>query len=555
LPILLAAISLLASGCWLMQGTGSAAPDDDDASDTDTSDETPLDGPVGYVPMCWVVTLDGAEIEDMAAFEDGSSVVVGTFHASLTLGQGEPNETTLEVPADYETSIGVFAARFDTDGRLAWAKRLLGSLTGLAPIGIASTPDEGIVFATVNANVETGITLEPGEPDETVLDIEPDLLLVARYDEWGDLLWAIPVGAHDSSGRSVGLTVSELGSIAISGELDSDEVLVLDPQGPNEKTYGYEGDGKKWLYTAVLDENGAPLWAVASGGERWNGPGGAAFVGETLVMTGEYKTPITVGEGKPGEINLPDPTTYTRNAYVVGHGSEGAVEWTVDLHALTLNPYDPYSYSPYWSELTAPVIHGFPDGSSAIAGHMETGVAIVSGDQAITLYATPEYAPWSGDRPEDAFVAMLAHDGEVVWATATSSPASDLVFPSDITGMPGDGVAITGRIAGRAIFDTGHPGQTTVGGLTDDPAAESQYVAVYDDQGNVEWAAAALLGNFVPYDSYISHTHHVIAGLGDGNALLTGGFFPSAAFLLEDGTWQYVHSEGECTAFLAKVCP
>jgi len=550
LPILLAAVSLLAAGCWLMQEVGSGAPDnDDDASDTDTGDETPLDGPVGYVPMCWVVTLDGAGIEDMAAFDDGSSVVAGYFNDSLTLGPAEPNETTLTAGEGENSSL--FLARFDPDGALVWAKRPVNGY--FMEKRVETTPDGGFVMAI--GSVDSGsITLEPGEPDETVIQPvdPPGSLVIARYDGSGDLLWA--VHACGRCGTLNGLAVSQQGSIAITGRTH-DWDLVLDPGGSNEITLQYEG-ANMWLYAALFDEDSVPVAAVASGGDadEWNDL--AAFAGERVVTAGAFMKPVTVGQGQPGETQLEDPPLQATNTWVASFGAETGVAWLAELQALSVNETAPQSLPTEWNKVGVHAIHGFPDGTSAVTGWFETGVTIQATDSAATLYATAEPILWNNNKYEDIFVAVLDPGGGIVWAAATSSPRSLHPRATDITGMPGGGVAITGVVQGRITFDTSHPAQTTIQGLINDFDAESQFVAVYDDQGHVEWAASAVLGNFISEPEHYLSWSTRIEGLDDGNALLTGGFRPSAAFLLEDDTWQHEHSEdGDEVAFLAKVCP
>jgi len=49
-------------------------------------------------------------------------VVAGTFTTTITLGAGEPNETTLNTPFEFERNI--FVARYDANGRLEAAMRV-----------------------------------------------------------------------------------------------------------------------------------------------------------------------------------------------------------------------------------------------------------------------------------------------------------------------------------------------------------------------------------------------------------------------------------------------
>lgn len=117
-----------------------------------------------------------------AASPDGSVVVCGSFTGSLTLGEGEANETTLTAESDYPYRIAVseFFAVFEPNGTLRWARSipqgsaLLGSRAALGA-------DGSVVFAMFAGGAfALGATAIDADPDA------PYSLLIGRFNADGD---------------------------------------------------------------------------------------------------------------------------------------------------------------------------------------------------------------------------------------------------------------------------------------------------------------------------------------------------------------------------------
>ena len=68
--------------------------------------------------LAWARQTRGIDADEgiaVATILCGSCVVAGTFTTTITLGAGEPNETTLNTPFEFERNI--FVARYDANGR------------------------------------------------------------------------------------------------------------------------------------------------------------------------------------------------------------------------------------------------------------------------------------------------------------------------------------------------------------------------------------------------------------------------------------------------------
>jgi hypothetical protein len=111
--------------------------------------------------LIWARQVQGTSSGyDLVADGDGF-ILAGKFFATVTLGQGEENETVLSSDGGAD----VLVARYDLDGRLAWARRAGGTDLDLAA-GAALLPD-GSVIAT--GSFKGRATFGPGEENQTVL--------------------------------------------------------------------------------------------------------------------------------------------------------------------------------------------------------------------------------------------------------------------------------------------------------------------------------------------------------------------------------------------------
>lgn len=116
--------------------------------------------------LIWAKSAGGNGRENpfrAAPAPDGSVVVVGTFENMMTLGLGEPNETTLTTKGGTFDS---FIAKFTGDGSLLWAKSL-GSPGTVIARGV-DVDDDG--NSVVVGSFTQSITLGEGESGEITLE-------------------------------------------------------------------------------------------------------------------------------------------------------------------------------------------------------------------------------------------------------------------------------------------------------------------------------------------------------------------------------------------------
>jgi hypothetical protein len=126
-----------------------------------------------------------------APLSDGSVVFVGRTSTSLTLGAGEPHETTL---TNAEGGDDGFVARFDRDGHLVWATQLAGKLE-VDPYTVTALPDGSVWIAgDYGAGLVAGETaafvVAPGTPEALTVSSDQAFRFVARFLPEGKPAWA-----------------------------------------------------------------------------------------------------------------------------------------------------------------------------------------------------------------------------------------------------------------------------------------------------------------------------------------------------------------------------
>lgn len=221
----------------------------------------------------------------LSARAGGGFVLAGGFHGSMTLGSGEPNETTL---TSADAGRDAFAAIYDSAGFLVDAVN--GGGTGeQRAYAIATLSDGG--FTVVGA-FQTTITLGAGEPNETTLASSgADDLFVARFAANGDLAWARRFGGTTST-QFDGLTRFANDDVALTGSIDQE--CVFDGSTPAQATIASTHPNALFLarYTAA----GEVAWAhvVAEADDILRNPGVAAGADGTIAVVTCFWAPTTI---------------------------------------------------------------------------------------------------------------------------------------------------------------------------------------------------------------------------------------------------------------------
>jgi Beta-propeller repeat len=293
----------------------------------------------------------------------GNSYVTGLFNGTATnptiFGPGEPNQTPLISAGGTD----VFVAKYDSTGKLVWAKRAGGAGDdhggGIAVDGLGNSYVTGVgaitranMFVTKydstgslvwaksasgNFQVGAGVALDglgniyvagdysgiatnpsifgPGEPNQTqLIHVEPRDIFVAKYDSTGNLIWAKSVGKGGGSDSSRGIALDGSGNSYVTGVYQGTATnpTIFGSGEPNQTQLIAAGGGD--IFVAKFDSTGSLVWVKSAGGSidipanQDFGFGIGVDSSGNSYVTGRFQgtatNPAIFGLGEPNETQL-----------------------------------------------------------------------------------------------------------------------------------------------------------------------------------------------------------------------------------------------------------
>lgn len=226
----------------------------------------------GKIGGAWAVRGGGASSETMtsvARFDDGSSIVKGSFIGSASFGAF--TLTSLKDEWGYYTE-DVFIAKIDADGNVLWAKRAGGTAEG--DIGMAVTPladGSAIVTDSFMQAATFGSTLvtSAGATDA----------FIAKLDGAGTFAWATGAGGLSLDAGARVATFTD-GSAVVAGRFAGIAYFGSTP---------LESGGSEDVFVATLDANGQYLWVRRAGGTNGDSVSGLAALGDgSAILSGAF---------------------------------------------------------------------------------------------------------------------------------------------------------------------------------------------------------------------------------------------------------------------------
>ncbi len=186
--------------------------------------------------LVWAMSAGGEyPDEGRAATEltDGTLLVAGQFEGSLTLGSGEPNETTLSSSGQKDVFFAKYAV---ADGALIWARSIGGSK--LDDVGDVAALSQG-GFIVVGSFAGSALFGELFGTDFTLSSAGDTDIFVAGFDALGNLTFARREGG---GGEDFGYAVVVPGddSVVVAGKIEGEATIGTGDSG--EATLTTQGD-------------------------------------------------------------------------------------------------------------------------------------------------------------------------------------------------------------------------------------------------------------------------------------------------------------------------
>ncbi|MCK5804369.1 MAG: SUMF1/EgtB/PvdO family nonheme iron enzyme, partial [Lentisphaeria bacterium] len=335
----------------------------------------------------------------------------------------------------------VFVARYTPDGVLAWV-RAAGGVDADTATGVVGLPDGRCVLT--GEFTGQGAAFGVGGPNAATLASAGGTdIYLAWYDAEGTFLQAVRAGSStDDLGSGIALGMD--GTLLVVGQIT----------GPTEFASAgdrsiLDGEPAGDVFLAKYTADGTFVWARQAGGPGSDTALGiAALADGGILMTGTFSDTATFG---PGDSNETDLTTFGQtDAFLARYDATGALVWARGVGGPGVD--------------VGAAVAALPDGTALFTGDFEKDAAFGDGGAAILLSS-------EGDR--DVFLARCDADGNVLSARRVGGPEHNQ--GSDIAVFLGGRVAVCGSFTGLALFGAGEPGAVAL----DSPGHESAFLARY----------------------------------------------------------------------------
>jgi hypothetical protein len=246
-------------------------------------------------------------------------VITGSgFSPSVTFGQGEPNQTTLNSAGNSE----IFIAKYNTDGSLAWAKRAGGNSADRT-VDIVVFPDGSSIIGGIFYDIAT---FGPGESNQTLLtstSLNSADTFIAKYGPNGDLIWARKDGNYTMDQEIWDITKQNDGGVVVVGWYE--EIPTFGQGEPNQTTLS-NANGSYAGFIARYNADNTLAWAKRIVESDFDGAYVvSAFNDGSIVVGGEFDAIGVFGQGESNEVTL--DSTVDGAGYLAKYASDGTFMW------------------------------------------------------------------------------------------------------------------------------------------------------------------------------------------------------------------------------------
>ena len=195
----------------------------------------------------WIKSAGGAASDaglSIATDTSGNSLVTGFFSGVARFGGDAANPITLTGAGETD----IFIAKYDTTGKLLWAKRAGGA---------AADTGKGLAVDQAGNAYLTGVFAGAASfGAKTLTSSGPADIFIAKYDQAGQLLWIDQAGGSSHDGGA-GVAVDAAANCYVTGTMA--DTVRFDGETMRNSN---EGD----VFLAKYDSAGALLWSKRAGG-------------------------------------------------------------------------------------------------------------------------------------------------------------------------------------------------------------------------------------------------------------------------------------------------
>ncbi len=247
----------------------------------------------------------------------GNSYITGLFFGTATFGAGEANQTQYTAVGSFDS----FIAKYNSNGTLAWAKRVEG--TGFNRGNGIAVDGQGNSYVAGVFNLMA--TFGPGETNETALASASasDDTFIAKYNSDGTLAWAKRAGgASDDSGFAI--AVDGQGNSYVTGLFRGASTFGMGETNQTQLTSASASDD---IFIAKYNSDGTLSWAKRAGGNSSDFGISIALDSQTnIYVTGQFSGTATFGPGEANQTVL-SSTTVNADVFVAKYNNNGTLAW------------------------------------------------------------------------------------------------------------------------------------------------------------------------------------------------------------------------------------
>ncbi|MEP3118082.1 MAG: SBBP repeat-containing protein, partial [Alphaproteobacteria bacterium] len=366
--------------------------------------------------LAWAKNVGGTGHDFAYSIEvdsSGNSYVTGAFNgtADFDPGAGTTNLTSAG-------SSDVFIAKYNSDGTLAWAKNVGGTISDYGQsIAIDSSGNSyvtGYFYGTAD--------FDPGAGTTNLTSAGTSDTFIAKYNSDGTLDWAKNVGGtNGDQGQSI--QVDSSGNSYITGNFQGTADF-----DPGAGTTNLTSAGNDDAFIAKYNSDGTLAWAKNSGGTDFDiGYSIEVDSSGNSYVTGYFQGTVDFDPGA-GTTNL--TSAGVKDVFIAKYNSDGTLDWAKNVGGTS----DDVSYS----------ISVDSSGNSYVTGIFQ---------------GTADFDPGAGTTNltsagnDDAFIAKYDSDGALVWAKNVGGTSDD--YGQSIEVDSSGNSYVTGYFSGTADFDPG----------------------------------------------------------------------------------------------------